>query len=667
MLIDFSKPLEPSFDLAFASPVPGSPLALIVPAQATFGVQLHTDGVVLGTIEGLRVFITQVLDGSLTTGKALFAAVIDELARRLDESTSRSRPLAKLLLDLDGHDGVSPDEASQTITGDFLLDRLIGRNGLPALLPATVSDAAFDRAASAATALMNELLLVTGDVLGDPETFGTFLVDAGAGGAGFEDLTGQAGDALAALAGVVRDATGDALAAFGDRFNPTFTINGALQQTFLGLPLGAPALGGKLFLDRTGLFFELQGSLSELSKLQMEARFPLAAPLIDAALTAATFGIGDQFAIGARLPFGGIIDSLLGGNDLPTFQPLDPNWAVTIDGELDVLGFEAAELSGIAFLPGQQTFIDSRIQKLFALPPGTPVAEDLIPITTQAHYDALLKYGGILVTGSLRAPRLITNPAEQLALLPPPPENPLEYPAWLDALAAAATQTETPARIQWFVPGIANVLDDQQATDWASSFYLEGVWDDDLFGLDVGQARMNLTPEGLDVTRDVPARRPDRHRHLEHRAARQQEVAADGRARHRARRSRTSRRRWPLSACRVCSRPERRNRPLRRVHSRLRRRLSDVVKRNGGIEVTTALAAAGFIDDADFTLALSPRPGGFDVVGTAFVGSIELLRGGRDHRRHRHHSGDQRGRDRAGAGRRRCARCARDGRRSAQR
>ncbi len=54
---------------------------------------------------------------------------------------------------------------------------------------------------------------------------------------------------------------------------------------------------------------------------------------------------------------------------------------------------------------------------------------------------------------------------------------------------------------------------------------------------------------------------------------------------------------------------------------------SDVVKRNGGIAVTTALAAAGFIDDADFTLALSPRPGGFDVVGTASVGSIELLPG----------------------------------------
>ena len=131
---------------------------------------------------------------------------------------------------------------------------------------------------------MNELLLVTGAVLSDPKTFGTFLIDAGAGGAGFEDLTGEAGDALAALAGVVRDATGDALAAFGDRFNPTFAIKGALQQTFLGLPLGAPALGGELFLDRGGLYLRVNGSLSELSKLQMEARFPLAAPLIDAAL-----------------------------------------------------------------------------------------------------------------------------------------------------------------------------------------------------------------------------------------------------------------------------------------------------------------------------------------------------------------------------------------------
>src|SRR6185295_18465235 len=102
------------------------------------------------------------------------------------------------------------------------------------------------------------------------------------------------------------------------------------------------------------------------------------------------------------------------------------NWAVSFTGELHVLSFEAAEVSGLAFLPNQASFLDSRIQKLYELPPGTAISEDLIPITTQAHYDALVHYGGTLITFSLRAPKLLIDPAAQLAKLPPAPDGALE-------------------------------------------------------------------------------------------------------------------------------------------------------------------------------------------------------------------------------------------------
>lgn len=624
LLVDFDDPIEPSFDLAFASPVPGSPLALIVPAVGTLGVQLRTDGVALGTIEGLRVFVEQVADGTLAEGGDLFETVLDEIAARLQ--AERSRPLARLLLD--------GDEA-RTITPDFLVDRLLGRNGLAALLPATVDASAEERVARAANAVLNEILLTAGTVLDDPATFGSYVLDPAAGGAGFEGLTGPSGDALAAMAGVVRDATADGLAAFGDRFDPSFTMEGALQSTILGLAIGDPAVQGTLSIDRDGVFFELGGSVVDATQLTLAQVFPPLAPAIELALSAGTLGITDQLAVGLRLPVGGVVDSLLGGSQLPQFEPLDPDWSVTVEGALGVLGFEVAELSGLAVLPDQATFLETRVQ--IYDDPGDWVDRNRIPVTQQ-RFDDLVRFGGLLVTGSVRVPQLVTRPGDLLAAAPAPPNDPLQYLAWLQDLAELGSSVDTPARVQLFLPGVGALADEQAALAAAQAVSLEGVWNGDVLGLDLGAGSVELTPDGLSVSGGLPLSGGTVTATMRTRALDALSdpatcpVPPDG---------------LPclpmagldaqLTNAEVVETLTNLGVPdvlVPRTGGRLRAYTpgfdddsSDRLLRNGGVEVGATVEAPGLLGPTGFTFALTPRTGGFDVRGSAFASQIGPIAG----------------------------------------
>jgi hypothetical protein len=485
LLFDVTDPIEPTYDFAFASPVPGSPLALIVPAQATLGIGLRTDGVVLGTAEGLRVFVTELAAGALTEGQSLFEAVLDEVAAGLD--TRRARPLARLLLDVDGNGSVSGAEDGRAITGAFVVDRLLGRNGLAPLLPATVAPGAEDDVAAVVGAVLDELLLVAADVLADPAAVASFGLDPTA--------------ALAALADVVRDATADALAALGDRFDPSVTVEGALQPSILGIAFGDPTVQGALSIDRRGLFFELGGSIVDATKLTLSQTFPPAASLISAAITAGTLGLSDQLAVGMRLPYGGVIDALIDGDTLPQFQPLDPEWALSLEGGLALFGFEVGELSGLAVLPGQATFLGTQLQ--IADDPAAWIDRTKTPVT-QARFDDLVDYGGLLITGSLRVPQLLTRPGDLLASLPPPPSDPFAYGAWLQDLAALSTSVDTPARVQLYLPGTTAITDGDTAVEVLGRIGIEGVWNGDVLGLDLGAGRVTAGAGGVGVTGVLP-------------------------------------------------------------------------------------------------------------------------------------------------------------------
>jgi hypothetical protein len=501
MMIDLSDPTAPRYDLAYSSPVLGSPLALVMPARTTFGIQLDTKGVVLGTVAGMRAFLLSLTDGVAAGAEQMFDVVLDQVAVRLE--ADRRHPLAVLLLDLDGNGSVSAAEGAQRITRTWVVDRLLGRAAVPGLLPTSVSAQDLTRAGSAAMELMNVVLMAANDVLTHPERYGTFTLQPAGSGSAFTGLIGTGGAALAALAEIIRSATAQGLSAFGDLFDPSLTITGALQPTFLGLPLGDPTVGGTLQLDRTGLYLEFEGSLTELSKAAASSSFPGGAPALNGILSSATLGVSDRMSIGARLPVGGLIDTLIAGGTLPTFQPLDPNWAVTMSGSITVFGFDTANVSGIAFLPGQRNLLNSKVQKLYELPEGTPIDPRLFPVSTRERFESLVTYGGLLVTASLNLPRLVTDPAAQLAAVPPPPDDITQYPAWLEQVARLAGQVDSAARIQMFVPGLIGVSD-TSATAWASSMYVEGVYNGRLLGFQLGRATMQVSPAGLEVEGAIP-------------------------------------------------------------------------------------------------------------------------------------------------------------------
>jgi hypothetical protein len=408
-----------------------------------------------------------------------------------------------LLLDLDGNGSVSAAEGAQRITRTWVVDRLLGRAAVPGLLPSSASAQDLTRAGNAAMELMNVVLMAANDVLTHPERYGTFTLEPAGGGSAFTGLIGTGGAALAALAEIIRSATAQGLSAFGDLFDPSLTITGALQPTFLGLPLGDPTVGGTMQLDRTGLYLEFEGSLTELSKAAASSSFPGGAPALNGILSSATLGVSDRMSIGARLPVGGLIDTLIAGGTLPTFQPLDPNWAVTMSGSMTVFGFDTANVSGIAFLPGQRNLLNSKVQKLYELPEGTPIDPRLFPVSTRERFESLVTYGGLLVTASLNLPRLVTDPAAQLAAVPPPPDDITQYPAWLEQVARLAGQVDSAARMQMFVPGLIGVSD-TSATAWASSMYVEGVYNGRLLGFQLGRATMQVSPAGLEVEGAIP-------------------------------------------------------------------------------------------------------------------------------------------------------------------
>ena len=96
ILIDFARPLEPTIDMAFQSPAPGSPFELLVPTQVTVAAQLHTDGVLPGVIAGVEAGLAS-LDGTVrsailarTGGSTDVDAVIAAFAAYVETLTPQS-------------------------------------------------------------------------------------------------------------------------------------------------------------------------------------------------------------------------------------------------------------------------------------------------------------------------------------------------------------------------------------------------------------------------------------------------------------------------------------------------------------------------------------------------------------------------------------------------
>jgi alpha-tubulin suppressor-like RCC1 family protein len=483
LLIDLADPIAPRIDLAFESPVPGSPLALVFPATTTVAGQLRTDGVVIGLAAGLETFFTQVADGTVTASADLFDAAIVDLSARLDQQ--RSRPLARLVLDVDGDGAVSPAEATVVITDTVLVQRMRELFADPTT------------AVGAVAPVLGEL----GQVLAD-------LADEGA-----------LDEAVETLFDVVRTAAVDALEEAADAFDPSFVFRGALQPVVLGLPIGEPTAAVEVAFDRRSFGFVLTGSMIEALKTGVGAATgtgPAAGQLIGLA----TLGATDRLTIGVQLPVPDLTAVLLDGGELGTFDPDDAGWAVVLGGAFEQFGMTAGA-SGFMVSAGNQSFVDSRVERRYESDPSVPPDPNRIQLTREQDYDTLVRLGGIVLDARLQVPRLITDPVAVLEQLPTLPDQPLEIADWFADAADVLGSTETPLRSTMFVPGLGDVLAaadeerDAALSAWADSISFTGVFEGTsqttggppvarLLSVPIGEGRLLATTAGLEVTAEVP-------------------------------------------------------------------------------------------------------------------------------------------------------------------
>ncbi len=477
ILLDFADPLAPSVDLAFQSPVPGSPLAVVFPAQALVAAQLRTDGVITGIGAGLSAFVDGAVGGGLEVGGGLFADAFDRLAA--DLQANRHAALATLVL---------PTDDPREIDAALLRTRLVALLSSPETAALTAGP----------------LLQAVGSSVAESVADGSFGLSVA-----------QAADALY---DVVAGAAADALRAAGAEFDPSFTFRGTLQPLLLGIPFGSPTTEVEVALDRRSLRFELTASMIESLKIAAR-QVPAVGPLAEQLLTLSTLGGRDLLTFGVQVPVPDLVDVLLLGGELDELDPADPGqgWSITVGGAYQLHGLEA-QVTGFMTAPDNAVFVDTKVEKRWLSDGTTPPDPDRIQITRPQDYDNLIRYGGIVLDGRLEVPRLLTDPVDVLSELPPFPDDVVGIGQWFADGAAVVGQTETPLRMTAFAPGIGELLADptEAAVEaWADAFVVTGVFEGTrqtptsspvarLLSLPIGEGRLLATSAGLEVTANVP-------------------------------------------------------------------------------------------------------------------------------------------------------------------
>ncbi|MCP4812498.1 MAG: hypothetical protein GY888_08320, partial [Planctomycetaceae bacterium] len=142
-------------------------LSLLLPADATFGVHLGTDGLVEGSVFAMQAFFDSLIKGAIDDNQEVLNAVLDKVADKL-ETTHRDSQLAQILLEDSG------DPETVVINRAWLINRLLGGEGVPGIF-STKFDIApsaddlidYSKAKTVAAGLLTEMLALGPLVLVD--------------------------------------------------------------------------------------------------------------------------------------------------------------------------------------------------------------------------------------------------------------------------------------------------------------------------------------------------------------------------------------------------------------------------------------------------------------------------------------------------------------------
>jgi len=563
LLFDFSDPSAPSINTAFALPgTANSPLAMLFPAQGNLGIRLTTDGVSDATIAATSQFISALLDGSLEFGAAIFDAALTDLAGMLEAERVRRQAtgqwsvhgsdipskLLHLIVDVDANDTLSAVERSVPIDRPRLVARtqqiLAGAPTRAAMLTESFVSGLLDAATQfvgrlepndPAIAQLNginqgDFLSKLADLvetlpidfyqpsIGAPSSQWPSMPQVMAALEPLQQAAQHSKEIYAAFAYHVQKAMLASAETLFEIADPAITIGGSIQPYLLGIPMG-DALGqveGRL--DKHGVTLSIDTSLGTLFN---------AATLIGSILGGPDIPVG----MTVSLPIGDAMRSILfDGGDFNPLDPDDQRWFMELRTGLRVANFDLATIKGLGFPSGaanEESLLD-RLQQVW-LNPELPIDKDRIPIQSEEHFEAITTHGGILLSGILQVPRLITEPMALLQSLNlQVPESVLDYPGWLDDIVTALTQIETPGRFQLFAPSIAAGLtlnledpcfgiapedcgedrrilrNEEKIRQIVLDAYVEGTWEGKLLGIQLGKARVDGTAEGLEIELEDP-------------------------------------------------------------------------------------------------------------------------------------------------------------------
>ncbi|MFK8114599.1 MAG: dockerin type I domain-containing protein [Rubripirellula sp.] len=202
----------------------------------------------------------------------------------------------------------------------------------------------------------------------------------------------------ASAIGTIVGSSGSAgLETFFDIIDPSLTIEGSIQPSLLGIPIGEPTDELSVTIDKRELSFG--GTFRIVEKLQLLAQMPL--PL------------QDRINLEVSIPFDNLFRDLATGG-IPAVDP-SRDWRAGFQGTVSLYGlFDLGDVSGIAFpaiVTGEEIPADhpllTRVQTTDNLPPVSDV--DPIVVTTE-DFQTLRENGGVLLDGRLTLPQFITDP-----------------------------------------------------------------------------------------------------------------------------------------------------------------------------------------------------------------------------------------------------------------
>ncbi len=443
IVFDLRDELNPSFGFHIQAPAYGNPLGMVFPAQADFGILLRTDGLAMATAIGLRAMFTELAAGAMEQGQLFFETVASQLLEVLQlapEDSALTEALSPYLLP--GQDFLSMDSSGlvalirNALEFDDVLNALSQDGGQSVEQLSQSMQTKLASALTVADALVKDLITFGPQVialgLDDGLSVGEQMVAIGL------RTVGQQNDPLDPLAllsklelGVDRlipiefiseftsilvNSVGrgvqEALlqtAAFivSDSFNPRLLIEGAIQPTLMGVPVGEPPASVQMSISKQGVSYGL--NVSVIRTLQLLGTTAYTGPL--GLLLYSMPAVADETTIAYELPFNAL-DALQdltdGGLPLGALNPFSPEWGQLTMSELST-GSSSVVVSMAQFGPGS-TLLENNVQIVDDF--DDPADPGKIPVTSQELLDRMLDLGGFLMTGGVLQSKLLADPFE---------------------------------------------------------------------------------------------------------------------------------------------------------------------------------------------------------------------------------------------------------------